>query len=115
MKLHAFPTAITVLATVALIGAAAAQIQTPASTPASSFDGKPIVVEKKGVHFGVAEHARFETVGTDSFVVFKVTPENGPAYEYWQPLSDISNIKVFDSLDDAKAYDAKAYAKRSSP
>jgi hypothetical protein len=109
MKRHAFLAAILALAAVAFVGIGAARTETPAN-PESSFDGRPVIVEKKGVYFGVSEDARFQTIGTNSFIVFKITPENGAAYDYWQPLSDISNIKVFGSVADAKAY-----AKKSSP
>lgn len=110
MKRHAFLAAILVLAVVAFVGIGAARTETPPPNLLSSFDGRPIIVESKGIYFGVSEHARFETVGTDSFIVLKVTPQNGAPYDYWQPLSDISNIKVFDSVTDAKAF-----AKKLSP
>lgn len=109
MKRHAFLAAIVALAAVAFVGVGAARTETPAN-PQSSFDGRPIIVEKKGMYFGVSENARFETVGTNSFIVFKITSEDEAAYDYWQPLGDISNIKVFDSVADAKAY-----AKKSNP
>ena len=87
-----------------LIGSNDARTQTPEQQAGSAFGGRPVVIEKQGVRFGVSEQARFETVGSTSFVIIRIAPKNGSAYDYWQPLKEVSNIKVFDTVADAEAY-----------
>ena len=85
-----------------------AQSQSAQSTSDWSFGGRPVIVEKAGVHFGVSEHAKLEpSEESPLFVVIRINSDSPGAYDYWQPLSDISNIKVFDTLEAAKSYNEK--------
>ena len=85
-----------------------AQSQSAQSASDWSFGGRPIIVEKAGVHFGVSEHAKLEpSEDSPQFVVIRINPNSPEAYDYWQPLNDISNIKVFDSMEAAKSYNEK--------
>ena len=79
MKASAALIAIPVLAAIAFSNVISAKTGTTVATSESPFAGRPIVVEKKGVYFGVSEHARFETVGTSSFVVIKIQQVDGVA------------------------------------
>ena len=82
------------------------------NSPEWSFGGRPVIVEKAGVQFGVSENAKLEpSESSPQFIVIRINSNDSGSYDYWQPLSGISNIKVFDSLEDAKSYDEKQRSK----
>ena len=109
MKTLAAIVAAIATASVLLISSMTSAQSQPAQSAANwSFGGRPVIVEKAGVHFGVSEHAKLEpSKESPLFVVIRINPNSPEAYDYWQPLSDISNIKVFDTMEAAKSYNEK--------
>jgi len=73
-----------------------------------AFGGKPVIISGYG-YLGVSKKARFESVGTNSFVVVQVEPKNGPKYDYWLPLDRLENIQVFENLEDANQWAESTY------
>lgn len=109
MRLLAASIAIVALASIVLLcSMTTAQTQTAPTAPEWSFDGRPVIIERKGVHFGVSERVKLvPSENSPQFIVIRMNPNDSESFDYWQPLSDVSSIMVFDSLEDAKSYNEK--------
>lgn len=76
--------------------------------PDSPLAGKAVIIEMDGIYFGVKENVRFETIGSQDFIVVPMQYKNvAEHYDHWWRLDRVTGLKVFDSLDDAVAYDKK--------
>ncbi|PQO28150.1 hypothetical protein [Blastopirellula marina] len=74
----------------------------------SPLAGKAVIIEMNGNYFGVKENVRFETIGSLDFIVVPMQYKNvAEHYDHWLRLDRVTGLKVFDSLDDAVAYDKK--------
>jgi hypothetical protein len=86
-----------------VIGSVAATHVT--SSPADQrLVGKAVIVEAKGVTFGISENVRIESIGQHDFIVVPVQVGTTEAkHDYWLSLDQVLALRVFDSVEQAVA------------
>ena len=109
--------ALSVAALVVLTGVIGSVAATHAtSSPADQLlAGKSVIVEAKGVTFGISENVRFESIGQHDFIVVPVQVGTTEAkHDYWLSLDQVLALRVFDSMEQAVASDPSHQQKESS-
>lgn len=86
-----------------IIGSVAATHAT--SSPADQrLAGKAVIVEAKGMTFGISENVRLESIGQHDYIVVPVQVGATEAkHDYWLSLDQVLALRVFDSVEQAVA------------
>jgi hypothetical protein len=97
-----------------VIGSVAATHAT--SSPADQrLAGKVVIVEAKGVTFGISENVRFESLGQHDYIVVPMQVGTTEAkHDYWLSLDQVLALRVFDSMEQAVASDPSHQQKEAS-
>ncbi len=100
--------ALSIAASIVLAGVIGSVAATHATSSAADqrLAGKTVIVEAKGVTFGISENVRFESIGQHDYVVVPVQVGTTEAkHDYWLSLDQVLALRVFDSVEQAVASD----------
>lgn len=70
---------------------------------ANLFHGKVVIINPSSISTP-HENARIEDLAGRKYLVYQVRPEEGNAYDSWTAVEDISRLRVFQNMNDAKAF-----------
>ena len=77
--------------------------QQPTSSNEGPFVGKVVIINPSSIA-KPRENVRVKTLADKSFLVYEVKLENEDPYEAWYSLEDVSQVRVFENMEQANRY-----------